>query len=635
MLRTLDASKLALTKLRTRKIRLAATIIVAGLLFGIVVFGLTVLRASMASIERFSRDTMSTRYLLAYSNHNENQSDLFYNPPQDAKDSILALHKQHIADKKAAAKALGVEYDEKSEEEPITKINQDDSGSLNRNSWAVKTFLRQYTAEKNPLKPERIDAAAKRFGSSATYRVQNVGGRDDGSLDVMIGGREDFQRDKEAVPEQLNEFVSAAGYQEILDESLLKYYFLPHRTHAASNEIPVFISYNDAAALLGKKPLPTTASPQQHIERIRELRNETGNITIQVCYRNNASSHLIQQVLDQQRTAANKTKNEPDAKPSIEYALPAADSCGGAIVKKDNRSTDEKAMDEKMQKFNQQFSTENVTPQQAKLTYRVVGLLPDAAYGDDLKGKLAGALNANMPSRWIIPKQTFEAGAAKTYVPNILTTERRELSGGLSDTTIYEFSDAEHAHAFYHASMCNNQPKNKDLCVDGVSNFTQPFGSNSLVIEELRQQLTPILWYSLLGVIGVAAFILMLTISRTVADSRKESAIFRALGATRLDIAQIYIMYTLLLAGLIALFAITAGLIGAGVIDALYSADFSTAARYIIMPRDLNTTFQLFAFDPRIIVLAAASIVAAALIGSILPLARNTRRNPMKDMRDE
>ena len=464
--------------------------------------------------------------------------------------------------------------------------------------------------------------------------MQNVGGRD-GSLDVMIGGREDFQRNKEAVPEQLNEFVSAAGYQEILDESLLNYYFLPHRVHAADNEIPVFISYNDAAALLGKKPLPTTAQPQQHIERIRELRNEASNITIQVCYRNNASSHLIQQALDQQRTAANKSKNEFDVKPSIEYTLPAADSCGGAIVKKDNRSVSEKMADEKLQKFNQQFSTENITPQQAKLTYRVVGLLPDTAYGDDLKSKLAGALNANMPSRWIIPKQTFEAGAAKTYLPNILTTERQELSGGLSDTTIYEFIDAEHARAFYHATMCNGQPKDKDLCVDGVSNFTRPFGSNSLVIEELQQQLTPILWYSLLGVIGVAAFILMLTISRTVADSRKESAIFRALGATRLDIAQIYIMYTLLLAGLITLFAITAGLIGAGVIDALYSADFSTAARYIIMPRDLNTTFQLFAFDPRIIALAAVSIVAAALIGSILPLARNTRRNPMKDMRDE
>ena len=634
MLRILDASKLALTKLRTRRIRLAVTIIVAGLLFGVVVFGLTVLRASMTSIGRFSRDTMSTRYLLAYSNHNKDQSELFYNTPQDAKDRILALHKQHIADKKAAAKALGVEYDEKSEEEPIMKINQDDSGSLNRNSWAVKTFLRQYTDEKNPLKPERIDAAAKRFGSSVTYRIQNVGGRD-GSLDVMIGGREDFQRNKEAVPEQLNEFVSAAGYQEILDESLLNYYFLPHRAHAASNEIPVFISYNDAAVLLGKKPLPTTAQPQQHIERIRELRNEAGNITIQVCYRNNASSHLIQQALDQQRTAANKSKNEFDVKPSIEYALPAADSCGGAIVKKDNRSASEKMADEKLQKFNQQFSTENITPQQAKLTYRVVGLLPDTAYGDDLKSKLAGALNANMPSRWIIPKQTFEAGAAKTYLPNILTTERQELSGGLSDTTIYEFIDAEHARAFYHATMCNVQPKDKDLCVDGVSNFTRPFGSNSLVIEELQQQLTPILWYSLLGVIGVAAFILMLTISRTVADSRKESAIFRALGATRLDIAQIYVMYTLLLAGLIALFAIVAGLIGAGVIDVLYSADFSTAARYIIMPHDLNTTFQLFTFDPLIIALAAVSIVAAALIGSILPLVRNTRRNPMKDMRDE
>lgn len=635
MLRVLDAGKLALTKLRTRKIRLAATIIIAGLLFAIIVFGLTVLRASADSVERFGRGTMATRYLMSYSNYNANLNQVRFEATQDVKNRVLALHQKRVAEKQAAAKALGVEYDANTEAAPIIKDFPEDPGSLNLNSWAVNEFLKQYNTETNPLTPAKTGAAARRLGAIKSYPVQSLEGQG-GTFAFMASGRESFRDDEEA-PERIRDLADAVNQQTITDESLLQYYFLDNRQRDLGDEIPVFISYDDAAALLGKKPLPADSTPRQHLQRMQDLRREAAGITMQVCYRNAASSELIQQAAEQQRASANKTKDSTDTKPSIEYALPSADSCGSAVITKDNRSKSEKAASEKLQQFNQQFSTENLTPQQAKLTYRVVGLLPSKnLQTTELKDFFANMLSANLPERWVIPKQTFEASAAaKKYLPSVLSASNTRTSALLSGAVVYEFASADQARNFDRATRCEGSSKDKDLCADGIHNFVMPFGSNSIVLDEVRQQITPIIWYALLGVIGVAAFILMLTISRTIADSRKESAVFRALGATRLDIAQIYLTYTLLLAGLIALFAIFAGLIAAAVANNAFFADLSITARYVISPRDLNLEFKLFALNPSALALTVASIIAAALLASLAPLLRNTRRNPMKDMRDE
>lgn len=559
MLRVLDAGKLALTKLRTRKIRLAATIIIAGLLFAIIVFGLTVLRASADSVERFGRGTMATRYLMSYSNYNANLNQVRFEATQDVKNRVLALHQKRIAEKQAAAKALGVEYDASTEAAPIVKDFPEDPGSLNLNSWAVNEFLKQYNTETNPLTPAKTGAAARRLGAIKSYPVQSLEGQG-GALAFMVSGRESFRDDEEA-PERIRDLADAVNQQTIVDESLLQYYFLDNRRRDLGDEIPVFVSYDDAAALLGKKPLPADSTPRQHLQRMQDLRREAAGITMQVCYRNAASSELIQQAAEQQRASANKTKDSTDVKPSIEYALPSADSCGAVAITKDNRSKSEKAASEKLQQFNQQFSTENLTPQQAKLTYRVVGLLPSKnLQTTELKDFFANMLSANLPERWVIPKQTFEASAAaKKYLPGVLSVSNTRTSALLSGAVVYEFASADQARNFDRATRCEGSSKDKDLCADGIHNFVMPFGSNSIVLDEVRQQITPIIWYALLGVVGVAAFILMLTISRTIADSRKESAVFRALGATRLDIAQIYLTYTLLLAGLIALFAFSLG----------------------------------------------------------------------------
>lgn len=149
------------------------------------------------------------------------------------------------------------------------------------------------------------------------------------------------------------------------------------------------------------------------------------------------------------------------------------------------------------------------------------------------------------------------------------------------------------------------------------------------------ERLKPIIMWTFIGVTIIAAFILLIIISRTIADSRKESAVFRALGATRLDISQIYFVYTMIVALLTALFSITAGLVVVYIADNLLANQITATLRIAMTPKDLATTFHFWTIDWTIIGAVALSIIAAAVLACLIPLIRNTRRNPIKDMRDE
>ena len=106
----------------------------------------------------------------------------------------------------------------------------------------------------------------------------------------------------------------------------------------------------------------------------------------------------------------------------------------------------------------------------------------------------------------------------------------------------------------------------------------------------------------------------VIIISRTIADSRKESAVFRALGATRLDISQIYFVYTMIVALLTALFSITAGLIVVYIADNLLANQITATLRIAMTPKDLATTFHFWTIDWMIIGAVALSIIAAAVL---------------------
>ena len=128
---------------------------------------------------------------------------------------------------------------------------------------------------------------------------------------------------------------------------------------------------------------------------------------------------------------------------------------------------------------------------------------------------------------------------------------------------------------------------------------------------------------------------MMGTVGRLIADSRRETAVFRAIGAKKLDIAQIYLLYTLLLALLVALFACAIGVIAALVTQHLFSATFTVQALVAYNSQNFNQTFHLFSFYWPDVLYLAGIAMATGLLSAALPLTRNLRRNPIRDMRDD
>ena len=341
--------------------------------------------------------------------------------------------------------------------------------------------------------------------------------------------------------------------------------------------------------------------------------------------------------------------------------MPSADSCAAPAVVKDNRSAETRRTEANQRYFDQTFGSAQPEPAQAKFTFRVVGLMPDGieAAQSDIGSFLQQFLSTRLSYTWIMPRGSMTTAAQTALESTIQTANNDQGNANREETlAIYEFSDPNKARSYLAVASCGEgtsggteitdlsaqpepaevsktQKSNKSICLPHYVVFASPTGSNSLVNYDAMERLKPIIMWTFIGVTIIAAFILLIIISRTIADSRKESAVFRALGATRLDISQIYFVYTMIVALLTALFSIAAGLIVVYIADNVFASQITTTLRIAMTPKDLATTFHFWTIDWAIIGAVALSIIAAAVLACLIPLIRNTRRNPIKDMRDE
>ncbi len=136
-------------------------------------------------------------------------------------------------------------------------------------------------------------------------------------------------------------------------------------------------------------------------------------------------------------------------------------------------------------------------------------------------------------------------------------------------------------------------------------------------------------------VAGIAAFIMMGMTGRVISDSRRETAVFRAIGARRNDIRAIYVGYTLMLSVIIALMALLLGLIAAMILNAKFAPGLTAQGylTYIFAPEGL--TFHLLSPWWLALAVLVVAVIIAGFAGMLLPLARNLARSPIKDMRDD
>jgi ABC-type antimicrobial peptide transport system permease subunit len=161
------------------------------------------------------------------------------------------------------------------------------------------------------------------------------------------------------------------------------------------------------------------------------------------------------------------------------------------------------------------------------------------------------------------------------------------------------------------------------------------YGSNSIALEDLRHKFIHFFELGTLGVVAIAIVIMTGTVGRMIADGRRETAVFRAIGAKRLDIASVYGVYTLCLSTCIAIFSLAVGVLAAYGFDHHFWASTTVQAQLLFGASDTSREFHFHAFNTTSIVLVMAVAIGCGMVGMVLPLLRNVRRSPIKDMREE
>ena len=629
MIRLSDATVLAFTKLRTRKIRTIVTIITASLLFGGLVSAALIIGGVVDSAKRFTAGSLSERYITNVQFFNTN--DAFsgsLTPELEARAN--EIHKTLVADKTREAKRLGIPYDPSSDAKPITK-DQSNVSYLDYTSPAAQQAAREYAATL-PTQFDRVKESAKSSNPTAFYEMK-ASAQLSGQMTMMKDGIEDDQAPDQSRMYSMTPDLSAGW--SYLDASITKQFLLDQTTLDAQKNlqyIPIIAPYSKVEAALKLKKLPKTATSQERLDRIAKVRKEAATATFTLCYRNEASKYQIGEARRIAKEIERNKANKEYQKPSLIYGLPSSESCGPATIISDTRSTDEKKLTEKQLEFDR-LVTKDVDPVQKKVSFRVVGIGPDG-YGSDSFSSIdmlvSAVAGASLQGQWVVPQDLYDTmpnkGDYALFEPN---SDPSSMPGGFAmNTNLVEFTNANDAKAFV-ASGCSGPD------CGGAKPMISYFGSNSVLLNDMISMATKGLAIAVMVVGAIAALILMGMVGRVIGDSRRETAVFRAIGARRNDIRAIYTIYTITLSLLIAAAALLIGLAVSLWVDHRWGAQATAQAQVTFIGAGTTEQFRLLGVWASALGIIIAAVVIAGLTSMLLPLSRNLARSPIKDMRDD
>ena len=641
-----DSTLLAYTKLRTRKIRLFVTIAISGLLLSSLAAGAFVARGAFASIESFSKEGFGNRYILSA----QSLSSFDYFNDSKVADRAIEIQKDLIARKKASAAKLGIDYDSTTETAVFSEYPGPDGKvkSVDPNTAAGKQAVAEYIASHPAHGLSDLQKIGKKYGAKAYYSspASPLTAQSDTYLQVLKDGKEAF--DKPA--SQNNPFgqtgtASFSTQWGLMSGELLQPFLLPNASLAVGDDgsYPVVAPYLAVEQLLQLKPLPTNATNQQHLDRIKEVRDGAKSLNFSVCYRNSTSQQQVADAIEQQKSITKESKKANYVKPEIIRSLPET-PCGEVVTARDVRSSYSKDIANREQQFRQQFG--EPVAESKIITFRIVGISADQTNGSStgvsqlLSGILSSTISTNGLS-WFTP---LEVAGKDTVVSTIL---RGNTSAYSAPTTYFiELPDAASARKVLEKENCLPDytlvtvssgaiPPQGSCEKDGKYFVISPFGSSSLALEGIKKIFSRIFGIAILVFAGIATLIMIGTVGRIIADSRRETSVFRAIGAKRSDIAQVYFTYTILLALLVCLFAVVVGLVIASVVQAKWSNDFTISSIVIFNAQDLSKQFSLLNVNPIDVLRLVVVTVAAGIISAVIPLITNLRRSPINDMRDE
>lgn len=638
MMNPIDVFILAHTKLRTHKLRTGITVTASGLLFGLIVASIMVTQGVFNSVDDYSKVGLNDRSVLTIAHYPQSLYNSYeHRDDQTFIKEVEAARDAYVKNKQAIAKKYNVPYEPKYEDPSPVEVDKATGSKTISDDGLQNQFVNEVVARHNESKLNEfsIDEFLKPY-KTATKRGKFIASQPtDGYLTYMKNGDENTQTSSNPFEDQMTGMGSGASLT-LLDESLSEPFIANTKFDPSKGEIPVIMPYSDAQKLLKLKKLPADSSPKEQRERLKYVRDHIGDVTASFCYRN-AASRALMGLATQQRDEIKRSKDNANyIKPSVIYNDFDDKSCDAVTVKSDTRTAEEKKAEANQIAYQKELGTWLGEPKQQKLTVRGVGISGDSDLGMasmSIKTLISSLLNSSLGyGTWVVPTGLFDKLPAESkpdevFKPAEPTTKSNRDIFFNDRQYLVEFGDKDEARAVLkRTGMTSGNP---------TDTFAVPFGSGTLVVDEARSFANTVLFWALVVVGAIAALILVGIIGRTVSDSRRESAVFRAIGAQRLDIAGIYGFYVLLLALRIVIFAFVLGLVCALVLDYLLSPDATVSAQLAYAAVDTNIEFHLFGLNSWYLPIVIAVVIGSGLVASIIPILLGARRNPINDMRDD
>lgn len=679
MIGLFDTLTLAVAKLKTRRIMMFITVLVAGLMFSVLFAATLIISGALDSFARFDQASDQSFLVQVHSLDHLQQQHLnsFGEDNKQAKAEAERHYQLYVKEQKELAKQHKIDFDEKSVQHPLKKYKFGSDSihyQYNYDSPVVERILlerqKKFIAEADNnlagLKKRAAPFNPVNFYQTSGYRNIVQG------LKFIQGDKEDLfnkldQELKGGEPSEASVRMSNYRFEESI---VMKNLILPANDLRRQNPqaVPIVISAEEAQILFGKKlniaKVPT--DNKQLLKWIEETQTKINGQTYQVCYRNTAEQRLLDEALSQ-HIVREKTDDEPELpKPKILYNLPTK-ACGRVTIKEDKRTREEKKQDEARTAIAKQQGLHQ-EPASEILTFQVVGIFPPRDSrndGGNITGLLNHLLNNQIYPGAVVPLDFYrklpnKASLDQVFFPKALN-DKIASSGQLLQEVgfgpvVVEFSNYQDANNFMdfisgHLYKNYNNPnqglaglffgnpkdyyKNKTVDTSKYKFFATTHGRDFGTLEFIKRQSK--IWVAIIITIisGIAAIILSLTMARVMSDSRHETAIFRAVGARRGDIAKIYLSYSLIIAVRIILVALVLGLIISLIINSKTASDLTIQAKLGYGLFNQNLDFKLFGLNPIWLGVLSLAIVVMSLVAVIPPMLRNVVRNPIKDIKDQ
>ena len=657
MIRPRYALQLARTKLRSKKGVLIASVVVSSILFGALIAAIIVFTGVQKSAVRFIEAANNNHYLVAVKPNIPSSVTGFYdgsstNLSLDTVRAIKAFEKQYYADERAKYQAAGVEYNPALEVSALKpslfadkSLPEEQRVMINWASPVTNAMLEQKfieyakTAQNKITDIKRIGA---QYGATDYYSQSYTMLPSLPALRLIQNGKEDFaaQVSYDALTMTADKNAIHNGAYSFSDDTLLSRNLLTTDTKNLKG-IPVVPTAQEVASLFGKE-IGVSTEPKdesQALPWLKSVQQKAKGFVYQACFRNTAEQTLLDKIQNDYAEMKANEANKNYQPPALIYNYPDT-ACGDITVKSDTRSAAEKQAAAQAEADQKKLGT-YVAPMHRLLTFQIVGLTYAQAYiyspnnvTDFVKGLMSGNNFMSPASTTVsIPAQMYATLPAAMRFDD-LTQPAQGPYIAWKDSEfkdqIVAFNTVDEARRFINDVGC---PSSSTSCSKLF--YTDPYGSNYLLLDELGKVFVNIMSIAFPVLLGLALVIIWFTVSRIMAENRKETAVYRAMGAKRSDITAIYTTYIMLVALRIALLSLLLGVAAAYVLNIIYAPGIAATASSMFGIIDHAPSFGMFDLSSPLLWLTVGSIFVVSLVASIQPLIRNVLRPPVQDMRSE